>query len=137
MRDSKEAGFFGGGSYDPDKLQADLENVLKTYVHEGYAKAKIEGYELDEIGDHGKEVVRKITEFNEPGREIVIRFSVDEGAQYKVTETKISGAKLFTEKELNALAETDDQKIFDKERWESNVMKIRGAYANKGYIYAG
>jgi outer membrane protein insertion porin family len=137
MRDTKENGFFGGGSYDPDKVEADFENILKTYVREGYAKARLEGYSLDEFGDHGKEVVRKATTFDEPNRQIILRFKVDEGQQYKITDMKLSGNKLFTEKQLNALIDFDKKKIFNKERWDEDLMKIRHEYANKGYIYAG
>ncbi|MES2201027.1 MAG: POTRA domain-containing protein, partial [candidate division FCPU426 bacterium] len=137
MKDTKEATLFWGGSYDPQKIEGDLENVLKAYVREGFAKAKLEGYTLDEFGDHSKEVVRKITEFNEPAREIVLRFSVEEGRRYNFHALTLKGESVFSEKELLNLIESDDQKVFNKERLDADFQKVRGGYASKGYIYAG
>jgi outer membrane protein insertion porin family len=136
MKDTEEEGWITGGSYDPDKVAADLESVLKLYVSNGYAKAKLEGYTLDEFGDHSKDVVRKITEFNEAGREIVLRFNIEEGQQYKYTGMTLKGMQVFTEKELRARVETADGDVFNREKWDNDMQKLRQYYASKGYIYA-
>ncbi len=137
MKDTKEAGWLSGGSYEPEKVASDLENVLKLYVREGYAKAKLEGWTLDEFGDHSREVVRKATEFNESGKEIVIRFQVEEGRQYRLGTVSFSGNQLFTEKELREKLDSRGKEVFNKERWDNDESRLRSAYAEKGYIYAG
>jgi outer membrane protein insertion porin family len=137
MKDTEEAGWISGGSYDPDKVAADLESVLKLYVANGYAKAKLEGYSLDEFNDHSREVVRKITEFNEAAREIVLRFNIEEGRQYKFRGATLKGMQVLSEKELRDRIDTADGDTFNKERWEADLTKLRQAYADKGYIYAG
>lgn len=137
MKDTEEAGWISGGSYDPAKVAADLESILKLYVSSGYAKARLEGYPLDEFGDHSKEVVRKITEFNEAGKEIVLRFNIEEGQKYKFGGAKFSGMQVLAEKELRDRMDSADGDVFNKERWDNDLSRMRQAYAEKGYIYAG
>jgi outer membrane protein insertion porin family len=137
MKDTEEAGWLYGGSYDPDKVAADLESVLKLYVSAGYAKARLEGYTLDEFDDHSKDVVRKITEFNEPGKEIVLRFNIDEGLKYKFKGVTLNGMQVLEESFLRQKIESLNDDTFNKERFEEDITRIKQAYAEKGYIYAG
>lgn len=136
MKETREAGWFTGGSYEPDKVFADYENVLKLYAREGYAKAKLEGAGLAEWGDKGREVVRASTTFDEANKRIVLAFAVNEGPKYRLTGLKFSGLTLFKEKELLDRIVSDQDKIFNQDHWDSDMAKLRSAYAEKGYIYA-
>jgi outer membrane protein insertion porin family len=137
MKDTEEEGWLYGGSYDPDKVATDLQNVLKLYVNAGYAKAKLEGYTLDEFGDHSKEVVRKITEFNDAAKEIVLRFNIEEGQKYKFMGLTLKGMEVISESTLREKIDSLNSDTFSKERFEADMVKLRQLYAQQGYIYAG
>lgn len=136
MKDTKEAGFISGGAYDPDKLYTDLEEVLKLYAREGYAKAEIDGVGLARWGDKGRGVVRNATTFDEANKRIVIKFNIVEGPKYRLLGVRLQGCTLFTEKELLDRLRSDNEKIFDQQRWDDDMQRIRSAYSEKGYIYA-
>lgn len=137
MKDTEEEGWLYGGSYDPDKVATDLQSVLKLYVNAGYAKAKLEGYTLDEFGDHSKEVVRKITEFNDAAKEIILRFNIEEGQKYKFMGLTLKGEEVLQESKLRQKIDSLNFETFSKERFEADMVKLRQAYAEQGYIYAG
>jgi len=137
MEDTSEVGWFGiGGSYDRAKLQDDLRKVLMAYYREGYVKAKLEGYSLEQLGDHAREVAEKVTEFNEAAKEIRISFRVEEGIQYKVASINSAGNTVVSSAKLMEEAETKPGDVFDRERWEKDLQKLKTEYQNRGYIYA-
>lgn len=136
MKDTREAGWFGGGGYDPDKVFADLEAVLKLYAREGYAKARLEGVGLAEWGDKGREVVRAVTTFDEANKRITLAFSVSEGQKYRLGGVRLEGNRLFTEKELLERMQSKPGKPFNQDQWDADLGRLRSAYAEKGYIYA-
>lgn len=138
MADTKEAGWFFnmGGSYDREKLETDLKRVLLAYNREGYLKAKVEGYTLEEFPDHAREVAEKATHFDEEKKQIEIIFHVDEGAKYKLESLKVTGNVLYGTDEILAGVESKPGTVFNQERWERDLASIRSLYAQKGYIYA-
>lgn len=136
MSDTEEAGWLFGGDYDPDKVAKDLENVLKLYVEAGYAKVKLEGYTLDDFADHSKEVVRKVTEFDDAGKQIIIRFNIEEGQKYKLTGVTLQGMQVLSEDEVRSHMQSLHDSVFDRDRFEDDMTKVRQTYADRGYIYA-
>ncbi len=136
MKDTREAGWFTGGSYDIDKVDDDYQEVLKLYATEGYAKAKLDGVSLEEWGDKGKEVVRRSTDFDEADKRIVLKLTVDEGVKYHLGTLTITGNTLFTDAQLREKLKTDKGKFFNQGDWEDDLQTLRTKYAEKGYIYA-
>lgn len=137
MKDTKEKGWFTGGSYDPIKLGDDLEAVLRFYAKGGYTRAKIEGYELDQWAEHSREVVRKITEFDDKAKRIVVRFHIDEGKKYALKAIKIEGQSVLSESELREKIDSKTGVAFDRSKFDRDVSRIQEAYSKMGYVYAG
>lgn len=136
MKDTREAGWFTGGSYDTDKVFDDYESVLKLYAREGYAKAKLDGVSLAEWGDKGHEVVRSSTTFDEANKRIVLDLHVIEGPKYKLSGVTLSGNTLFTDKELKDRLVSLKDESFNQDHWDADIARLRSAYSAKGYIYA-
>lgn len=136
MEDTEEAGWISGGSYDPDKVLADYERVLKMYASEGYVKAKLDGVDLDEWGDKGKQVVRDSTTFDEANKRIVLTLKVDEGIKYHLGSVTITGAKLIPDAEIRGMLSSLKAPVFNQEDWDADLARVRSAYNAKGYIYA-
>jgi outer membrane protein insertion porin family len=136
MKDTREAGWFTGGNYDPDKVFADYEAVLKLYAREGYAKARLEGVSLAEWGDKGREVVRASTTFDEANKRILLDLSVNEGPKYRLAGIKITGTTHFTEEELLGKMRSPQGKSFNQDHWDEDLARLRAAFTEKGYIYA-
>jgi len=138
MKDTEEAGWFMGGSYDPDKVFDDYESILKAYAAEGYVKARLGGATLNEWGDKGREVVRNSTTFDEANKRIELRIAIDEGRQYHLAGVSVTGNTLFSSAEIlshfDSLRSSD--KIFNQEAWEKDLQAMRSLYADKGYIYS-
>ena len=136
MKDTEEAGWISGGSYDPDKMLADYELVLKMYAKEGYVKAKLDGVGLDNWGDKGKQVVRNSTTFDEANKRIVLTLKVDEGVKYHLGSVSITGASVIPEPQLRARIASLKDPVMDQEKWDADLARVRSAYNEKGYIYA-
>lgn|GEM_PF-655978 len=136
MKDTEEASWISGGSYDPDKMFDDYDSVLKAYANEGYVKAKIDGVGLDDWGDRGKEVVRNSTTFDEANKRIVLTLKIEEGAKYRLGKVTILGTTVVPEAELRARMASIKDTVFDQEDWDGDLTRLRSAYNEKGYIYA-
>ena len=138
MKDTEVAGWFTGGSYDPDKVFDDYQKILKAYADEGYVKARLDGVSLDAWGDQGRDVVRNSTTFDEANKRIELHLKVAEGPIYHLGSVSFSGNKLFTDAELrgnlSSLKATDG--VFNQDRWEKDLQRLRQMYSSKGYIYA-
>ena len=138
MKDTQVAGWFTGGSYDPDKVFDDYDNVLKLYAQNGYVKARIDGVDQDEWGDQGRDVVRNSTTFDEANMRIELRLKIEEGPQYHLASVGFTGNTLFTEKQLRDAMpslRTKDH-VFDQDAWNTDIQHLRDMYSAKGYIYA-
>ncbi|MGH7443122.1 MAG: outer membrane protein assembly factor BamA [bacterium] len=138
MKDTEEAGWFSGGSYDSDKVYDDYQNVLKLYAQEGYVKATLGGVDLDSWGDRGKGVVRDSTTFDQANKRIVLRIRLHEGRQYHLGAVTFSGNTVFSDKALRDAMPSLAVKnhIFDQGAFEDDVKKLQDMYGAKGYIYA-
>jgi outer membrane protein insertion porin family len=136
MKDTREAGWFTGGAYEPDKILDDYEAILKMYAREGYVKAKLDNVGLEAWGDRGREVVRNSTTFDEANKRIVLRFKVDEGIQFRLGGITITGNTLFSDAELRERVDSLQAKVFNQDQWDADLARLRSAYSEKGYIYA-
>jgi outer membrane protein insertion porin family len=136
MKDTEEAGWISGGGYDPEKMFADYEAVLKMYAREGYVKAKLDGVGLENWGDKGKQVVRNSSTFDEANKRIVLTLKVEEGPKFRLGAVTISGTNVIPEAELRAKISSLKEPVLNQERWDADLAKLRAAYNEKGYIYA-
>jgi outer membrane protein insertion porin family len=138
MKDTEEAGWFTGGSYDPEKVFDDYESILKAYAAEGYVKATIDGVSLDAWGDQGRDVVRNSTTFDEANKRIELTIKVSEGRQFHLGTVSFAGNSIFSDAQLRGAMDSLRSKdhVFDQDTWDKDVQKLRDMYSSKGYIYA-
>ncbi|HTB22850.1 MAG TPA: outer membrane protein assembly factor BamA [bacterium] len=138
MKDTQVAGWFTGGSYDPDKVFDDYQNVLKLYAKEGYVKARIDGVSLDAWGDQGRDVVRNSTTFDEANKRIELTLKVSEGPQYHLGTVTFAGNTVFTDAQLKAamLSMHSKDHVFNQDDWNTDLETLRTMYSSKGYVYA-
>ena len=138
MKDTSEAGWFMGGSYDPEKMFDDYESVLKAYAQEGYVKATLGGASLNEWGEKGRGVVQNSTTFDEANKRIELKLQIAEGSLYHMAGVTLTGNTIFSDAELRAKMDSlqSKDKVFNQELWDKDLQKLRQAYASKGYIYA-
>lgn len=134
--DTKEAGWFIGGTYKEDTFKEDLKKILVGYAREGYLKAKIYGYNLQDIDAHFPDILAKALSVDQTKKEMTIRLVVEEGIQYRLNSIAIKGNIIYSEEELLGRMELKPGAIFNRVAFENDLQQIRMAYAEKGYIFA-
>jgi outer membrane protein insertion porin family len=133
--------WFRPGTYDPDQLEADLQqNLPRLYSTIGYLDFQVLGNELVVDPQTGKARVE---------------VQVDEGRQYRVADLQIEGNQYLSREVLEryfraerggllrslglgAAQESGDLvgRIFDAVAFDEAIEQIQAAYANEGYIFA-
>ncbi|HSL71869.1 MAG TPA: outer membrane protein assembly factor BamA, partial [Longimicrobiales bacterium] len=138
--DTKEEGFlwFRPGTYDEEKLRADLREKLPAhYQSEGFLDFAVVSDSIAVDPQTGK-------------ARLVIH--VEEGPQYRLAEFDVRGNRHFTSDELKRYFEEESggifgisfgttqrvrgDSIFDAVAFASATQRIRQLYSNQGYLYA-
>lgn len=136
---SRSEGFFWfrTGTYDEERLQADLRGALpQFYAERGYIDFAVTGDSLVVDPETGK------------GRLII---QVDEGPQYRLTDFVIRGNRVFPTADLRRYfeerrrgllsglglgADETGDSIFNAVAFETAAQEVATLYANQGYIYS-
>ncbi len=134
--ETKEAGWFVGGTFKEETFITDLKKILYSYAREGYLKAKIFGMGLMDIDGHKEELVKEAVHVDTAKKEMNIHLDVEEGIQYKIAAINIKGNIIFSEDELLGRMDLKKGEILDRLAFEQDMQKIRSAYSEKGYIFA-
>jgi outer membrane protein insertion porin family len=139
----KEEGFlwFRQGTFDEEQLREDVRGTLpQHYARHGYIDFVVLGDSLDVDDSTGK-------------ARLVIR--LDEGAQYRLAEFDVVGARRFATDDLRRYFEdrrsgflggfgigggrdrgTQVGEVFDLVAFEEATSDVRRLYSNQGYLYA-
>ncbi len=108
--------------YDPDRVAADLEQVRRYYLKNGYADFR---------------VVSTDTSYDEKRAGYVITITVEEGAQYKVgtigVDSRISDVDAGR---LRSLAKTSSGEVYNAEAVERSLVAMTTEVATRGYAFA-
>ncbi|MEW6516067.1 MAG: outer membrane protein assembly factor BamA [candidate division FCPU426 bacterium] len=136
VMETKEAGWFVGGIYKEETFITDLKKVLLRYAKEGYLKAKLFGYGLEDIDLHRQEIVKEALAVDEAKKEMTITLKVEEGIQYKIRDLSITGNIIYSQEELLGRMELKPGAVMDRLIFEKDMQMIRMAYAEKGYIFS-
>ncbi len=134
--ETKAAGWFIGGTYKEETFRTDLKKILLGYAKEGYLKAKIDGYGLQDIDGHFSEISGQALVVDPEKKQMTIRLQIEEGRQYVLGKIVLKGNIIFSEEELLGRTQLKPGAIFDRIAFEMDLQKIRMAYAEKGYIFA-
>ncbi|HOW27235.1 MAG TPA: outer membrane protein assembly factor BamA [Elusimicrobiota bacterium] len=107
--------------FKEETLRTDLDELQKFYKNRGYLEVEI------------PEPSRKL---NEDRTKITLDFTVDEGHRYSVGDFSFEGATLFTDKELNKAISLKKGTLYNQDRFDESLQKLRDMYADKGYLRA-
>jgi outer membrane protein insertion porin family len=134
--------FWRQGELDDQAFAADLaDRVPGLYAKRGFIDFQVAKDTLLVNRDLGK---------------ALIKFSVNEGKQYKVGTFEVVGSRHFSSEDIRRYYPFEEQTrpltsrltdllrrrtplptdVFDQAKWEDATNKVRTAYSNEGYIYA-
>lgn len=107
--------------YSKQQLSADLETLSTFYLDRGYLKFNIDSTQVSITPDKN---------------DIYITVNITEGAQYTVSEVKISGKLLYPDEELfrNIQVRTGD--IFSRRKIVATTDNLTDLMGNDGYAFA-
>ncbi len=134
--ETKTAGWFIGGTYKEETFINDLKKILLGYAREGYLKAAIFGYGLQDMDLHRQPITEQALSVNRETKEMTIHLRVEEGAQYCLGKLTYKGNIIFSEEELLSRLNLKPGAIMDRLAFEKDMHTIRMAYSEKGYIFS-
>jgi outer membrane protein insertion porin family len=108
--------------YDPDRVAADLEQVRRYYLKNGYADFR---------------VVSSDAAYDEKRAGYTITITVEEGAQYRIgtvgVDSRISDVD---SNRLRSLAKTSPGDVYNAEAIERTLVSLTTEVASRGYAFA-
>jgi outer membrane protein insertion porin family len=123
--ETKKAGFFSyitkSGKYNEYVFDNDLRSIIKLYNDKGYINAVISDKSV--LLDENKKFFH-------------ISIAIDEGAQFRLGDIKISGEILTTEEDLLDNIDIKEGDIFNKSELSRGLRLISSAYGDKGWANA-
>ncbi|MDO5472588.1 MAG: outer membrane protein assembly factor BamA [Akkermansia sp.] len=122
---TKERGLFTwftkSGRVDRDKVEDDLDKVVRLYRNYGYLRAKVAKVEYFDNGNPSG-----------PQR-LTMRVTMDEGPVYKVRNVSFSGVKVYTPEQLMPGLSMLGGDIYSLQKVSDDSTMIRNYYGAKGY----
>ena len=113
--------WFFGGTLKREELRRDLDRIRAYYLDNGFLDIAVGEPEIQI--DPAKKNLRVV-------------ITVDEGAQYRIGELTVTGARLFPEAEIRGLLQSQKGGIFSREKLQADVVAITDRYAEWGYLFA-
>lgn len=107
--------------YSKQKLAADMENLSSFYLDRGYLKFNIDSTQVSITPDK---------------KDIYITINIVEGAQYFVSEVKISGKLLYPDDELFKAVRIRSGDIFSRKNIIATTDALTDLMGNDGYAFA-
>ncbi len=117
---TKEDSLFSSGLLKEQVAEEDLERISAFYRGQGY---------LDVI-------VNRHIEYDTAGKRIFLRFTIDEGKQYLVGQTRLEGRLIFPEGEILKTLKMNEGNPFSRDGLRQDIANIQKYYFDKGYINA-
>jgi len=107
--------------YLPNELDNDLKELETFYKNNGYSDYKLESSSVT---------------FNEDKSKVFIKAVITEGPQRRFGATAFAGNTVYTSKDLLALVEYRQGKLFNQEKFDDTIKALQDKYADKGYLKA-
>lgn len=108
----------GSGTYNPDDLAADIPMLRGVYLDRGYLDVNIGEPEIIHLDNN----------------RIEIRTPVQEGPQYRLGTSTISGFSIFEESALMSVLTNRPGDVASSSALQSSSQRIRDYYGSRGYI---
>ncbi len=113
--------FWRTGGYEEEKFQKDLTEKLPEFYRKfGYVNAQVLGHEL---------------KFRKGSRDVTVQITVDEGQRYYVGDIKVTGNSHFPDEFILSQFTLSEGSVFNEEKFDESMEKVREAYGEEGYIY--
>ncbi|MCW8893345.1 MAG: outer membrane protein assembly factor BamA [Deltaproteobacteria bacterium] len=110
----------GRGAYLEDTMEIDIERIKAAYHDKGYQDVKVKPAQLTLVDD----------------KYLDILIEIDEGAQYRVGQVKVSGDLMYTEEKLLRLVKLQPGDVFSRAVLRESILALTDLYADNGYAYA-
>jgi outer membrane protein insertion porin family len=108
-------------SYDPSKMNADVDAVRGLYLDEGYASVKV-SYE---------------SHLQPETNTVDLEFVIEEGTQIKVGPIEVLGADAFSAKKIaDQMKDIHKGDKYKPEKLEEDLQQIEDFYHDEGYLRA-
>jgi len=113
--------FWRRGGYDDEKFQKDLtEKLPNFYRKQGFVNFQVLGHKM---------------EFKPGSRNVTLHINVDEGIRYYLGKINVSGNAHFPDDVILASFTLRETEVFNEEKFEESMQKVRELYGDEGYIY--
>ncbi len=113
--------FFFYGTLKREELQRDLDRIKAFYLDNGYLDIKVDEPEIRVI---------------EAKRKLEISIRVEEGAQYRVGEVRVTGNTVFATDEVLKPVQIAKRGIFSREVLQRDILNLTDRYSERGYLFA-
>jgi outer membrane protein insertion porin family len=117
---TKTANLLRSGRFEQDKLDTDLDNIIKYYNSMGYIDARV--------------VSTDTLQLDQKYMQIII--NIYEGQKYKFGQIRVIGNTRFTEQTIKAKFKFKENDIFNMEKFDKQLQAVASLYYEEGYIYA-
>src|SRR5690606_3229266 len=112
--------FSGGGKFDRDKFEDDLETLKDYYRKEGYLDIEIDPEDVT---------------FSYPSENRMrIEVNIDEGKQYRVGSIDFEGNESYIDEILGLLLSVRPGHVYEPEKIDEDVKRIEDFYGQFGYM---
>lgn len=108
------------GMVDREKLDDDMQAIIRQYRNYGYLRAKIDKIEYTEKSASGPQ-------------DLTMRVFLNEGPRYRVRHVSFKGNTVYTSKELEPGISMLDGDIYSLQKVSDDSRMIRDYYGAKGY----
>lgn len=111
--------FMRSGALDEEMLQRDVARLRKYHRDQGYLDATVE-VAKEEIGGSG---------------DMMVTFTISEGARYSVEDIAWAGHTVFSTDELRGMMKTQVGQVLRQPDVDSDIKTITDRYGEIGHIY--
>lgn len=112
---------FRTGDFDPERAERDAATLQQYHRDRGFLDAE----------------VSYVSEFTDVARERMrVTFRINEGTRYRLRETRIVGAAVFTEDELRDAMRLKPGDFFMNTWLQTDLKNLETKYGSQGYIEA-
>jgi len=113
--------FTGGGRYEKEKINSDIEKVRQLYFENGFIRA---------------EVFPPTTTLSEDKEWMDITIKVSEGEQYRVSSFEFKGNTVFKEDDLRKKLILSSGDILNTKALKESISSMTDMYTERGYATA-
>jgi outer membrane protein insertion porin family len=125
VMETKERGLLSfitsSGYYKKDQMAADIEKIRNLYFNNGYIKAVVSEPEII---------------LDREGRGMAIKIRISEGDQFRISEIRFSGNKIFEDYVIQKRIKISRNTLFNKNTLERDMRSISDLYSENGYALA-